>query len=111
MTPSEAVYKTLAATGIKGTRVAWPVGHVEPLPWFVYSMDRSDEYASDSNYYATWNVTVDLYEKEMDEKAETDIEAACRSFGPTQRTETWLKSESAYVISFTFTYTPKEGNQ
>lgn len=104
----DAVKKALDATGIKGTYIAYPFGHKEPLPWFAYTLEREDLYAANARYMSYWNVHVDLYESEVDADTEQRLEDACSSFGPVSRTVTWLSSEKAYVTGFDFTYIPEK---
>ena len=110
MTPDENVFATLSASGIRGTKVAWPDGNkVPPLPWFTYKrLKKGEVYADDSNYAKLQRYDISLYQAEPDEEPVDALEEAMRKIGPFACVESWVPMESAWVTSYTLTYHPLE---
>ena len=107
MTPDETVYSLLCESGLKGTKVGWPVGGAPPLPWFTYERRKGGEvFADDSNYAKMRRYDVDLYQREADEAVQEAFETALSTVGPYACTEEWISSENCWVTSYTVTYHP-----
>lgn len=105
MTPNEAVYTTLSATGLKGAQSAWPIGAAPPLPWFVYYREDGGEvFADDSNYSKLPRFRAELWTSQNDETVRASFEAALSEIGPFSTNEGWVPSENAYMVAYTFTY-------
>ena len=105
MTAKSDVYAALTATGIPGRYEAYAVGKSPPPPFFIYTVDSHGEFmADDSNYFEMPRVHVELYEHVSNPETEDLILAACRTFGPVQRTGNWVESEQCHVEQFDFTY-------
>lgn len=109
MTPREAVYSALTATGIPGTWMAWPTGKAPRLPWFVYMQEESGSFhADDTNYASLPRVRVELYQSAPDPEIEAKFEQAVASIGPYERYDDWSEDEDVGITAFEFTYTRKE---
>lgn len=107
MTPSQEVYQALTASGIQGTKIAYPLGGAPELPWFVYYIDKGGEvFADDSNYACLTRFTAELYMKENDPELKGRFEAAIATIGPFTSNESWLTQEGCYMASYEFTHNP-----
>jgi len=107
MTPDEEVFAALKASGLPGTKLAWQVGKAPPLPWFVYMRDKGGElFADDSNYERMVRFRAELYMKENDPATRAAFESAVSSVGPFSSVESWIPSESCYMVAYTFTHHP-----
>lgn len=105
------VYAACRSTGLQGTHFAYPEGTDVKPPFFVYKLDSGGEqFADDGNWYAMPRYRVELVERHIDPKAESDLLIALkRAFGPVRVYEDWSDSEHARIVSYYFTAT-KEGN-
>lgn len=111
MTPMEDVFQTLSATGIPGTRKAWPTGEAPALPWFTFSQrDGGSFHADDRNYAALPSVRVELYESWPDPETESLIESAIAELGPYERYDDWSPKEDCWITAYEFTYTRKDSH-
>lgn len=109
MTPDEHVYQALTGSGIKGTKVAWPLGGSPPLPWFTYRHDKKGEFfADDSNYAKMQRYDIDLYQKEPDDDERNAFEEALSTIGPYACIESWIPVESCWVTSYSVTFHPNQ---
>lgn len=109
--PHEHVFKTITeAAGIPGTLLAYPVGQVPPLPWFVYECeDGGDVRADDMDYAALPRFRVELFEEGRDTDLEDSIAEAIRAaYGPVDITESWDAEEHCRMVDYEFSYTIKE---
>lgn len=107
MTPDEVVFQALLTSGLKGTKVGWPIGGAPPLPWFTYKHKRGGEFfADDGNFAKMRRYTVDLYEKVPDEEVGERFEEALSIIGPYSENESFITTENAWVTSYTVTYHP-----
>lgn len=114
MSTRTEVYSALLACGIKGTEApGYPVGKAPPLPWFVYAVQPGKAFfADDSCWYGSYRVTVDLYQRELDEALEEAVSAVCARMGNLEEpAHTWLKTESVWVTTYEFEYHPEKGAQ
>ena len=101
----EAVFQALRASGIPGTRNAWPIGGAPPLPWFTYKRAKPYEvYADNSNYARMRRYYIDLYEAELDDALHDRFEECIEQIGPFSSYETWIPSENCWETSYTITY-------
>lgn len=109
MTPFEDVYATLSATGIPGTRLAWPTGKAPDLPWWVYRMEQTNTFCADNeNYSATPRFRVELYEAAPDPEVEGKIADAISQIGPYERYDDWSPDEKCLITAYEFTYAKEE---
>lgn len=105
MKPDEVVFSTLLSSGIRGTRVGWPIGGAPPLPWFTYKHRRGGEFfADDSNFTKMRRYEVDLYEKEPNDTTHESFEEALATIGPYAETDSFITPENAWVTSYVLTY-------
>lgn len=114
MDPYEHVFSTITeASGIPGTLLAYPVGQVPPLPWFVYECeDAGSVHADDSDYAAIPKFRVELFEEGRDKDLEGSIAAAIReTFGPVDIIDMWDEEEHCRMVDFEFAYTPLEDEE
>lgn len=110
MTDDARVYTALSATGLKGTKIAWPLGNAPPLPWFTYQRSRGGEiHADNDNYIEFPRYVAELYIRENDPELVEEFGRAVRTIGPFSRREQWLTSENCMVYRFQFTLTPERG--
>lgn len=108
MTPDETVYATLLESGLKGTKVAWPLGKAPKLPWFTYKRRKSGEvFADDRNYTKMQRYQIDLYQAEPDDEVVESFEEALGRIGPYAATEVWNAVENCWITSYTLTYHPE----
>lgn len=107
MTEDALVFSTLSGmTNLPGTKLAWPIGDVPSLPWFVYYRDRKGEvHADNDNYFLMPRYKAELYIKENDPELVDAFEEAVSTLGPYRHRETWLDSENCTMHTFTFTLT------
>lgn len=107
MTPDEIVFATLRASGLKGTKVGWPVGGAPPLPWFTYKHVKGGEFFADNSDYAFMRrYDIDLYQREPNDEEVERFEEAISHIGPYKCIETWEPGESCWITSYTVTYHP-----
>lgn len=107
MTPDETVYSLLLTSGLKGTKVGWPIGGAPPLPWFTYKHVKGGEFFADNGNYALLKrYDVDLYQKDADEEQREAFEEAVALIGPFKCVESWVPSENCWVTSYSVTYHP-----
>lgn len=107
MTNDERVFSTLTkATGLPGTKLAWPLGNAPNLPWFVYLLDKKGEvFADNDNYTIMPRYRAELYIRENDPELVALFESAVSTLGPYRHRESWLDSENCQMHSYTFTLT------
>lgn len=109
MSRFEDVFSVLTATGIPGTRMAWPLGKAPELPWFTYSMRQSNSFcADDTNYASIPRFRVELFEAVPDPETEGKIADAIASIGPYERYDDWSPDEKCFITAFEFTYAKEE---
>ena len=107
MTSDEIVYQSLLTSGLKGTKVGWPIGGAPPLPWFTYKRVKGGEFfADDGNYALMQRYDVDLYQKDADDTLRDEFERALDLIGPYKCVESWVPSENCWVTSYSVTYHP-----
>lgn len=81
MTPDERVFQTLSGV-CRGTYLAYKPGKAPPLPWFVYSRRRGEEFFADNDNYARLpRYTVELLLEESDPELVERFEQALSSLG------------------------------
>lgn len=107
MRTDKAVYRALSASGIPGTKKAWPEGGAPSLPWFTYEVeDDGVVFADDENSARLPVYRASLYEQSMDPDVEEAFEdAIAEAFGPFSCEEYWIESEGCWMTTYTFTYT------
>jgi len=107
MTPDECVYQTLITCGMRGTKTAWQLGQVPPLPWFTYKHVKGGElFADDRNYAKMHRYEIDLYQKECDEDEREAFEDVLTRIGPWKCLESWIPAENAWITSYSATFHP-----
>ena len=107
MTPEKAVYTTLLKSGLPGTKTEWHLGNVPPLPWFVYYRRKGSEVRADNENYAEMpRFRAELWMQSNDREVRDAFEEQLRLFGPFTTNESWVASENAYQVEYTFTYHP-----
>ena len=105
MTPDEHVYQTLLTSGIRGTKIGWPIGNAPALPWFTYKHKKGGEvFADDSNFAKMRRYEVDLYEREQSDEVREALEGALAQIGPFSETDSWITAENCWVTSYSVTY-------
>lgn len=115
MTPYEHVFMTVSALGIPGTLMAWPIadgsggGGAPSPPFFVYLRDEDGAFSADNSDYALIpTFRVELYESEPDLDLESRLADAIRAaYGPCRIDEGWVDSEHCRLVSYTFSFTPR----
>lgn len=107
MTDDALVFSTLTGmTGLPGTKFAWPLGDVPPLPWFVYYRDKKGEFHADNdNYYLMPRYHAELYITENDPDLVASFEEAVSTLGSYRHRVVWNSSENCTMHTFTFTLT------
>lgn len=107
MTFDETVFSLLSESGLKGTKVGWPIGGAPPLPWFTYKHVKGGEFfADDKNYALMQRYDVDLYQKDPDDEVRDRFEQALDLVGPHACIESWIPSENCWVTSYSVTFHP-----
>lgn len=109
MTDDARVYSALReATGLPGTKYAWPLGSAPPLPWFVYYRARGGEvHADNTNYHLLPRYVAELYLAENVPETVDAFEEAVRSLGTFTRRDEWLEGEGCMMHRFAFTLLPQ----
>jgi len=106
MRTDSAVFSALSASGIPGTKHAWPEGNAPDLPWFTYDLEDDGMLAADD---ANWQhmpvYRASLYQRASDRDTEDAFESALAGFGPFTREEYELEDEHALMTTYTFTFT------
>lgn len=107
MTSDQRVYQCVKATGIPGTKLAYPEGDAPAAPFFVYEVDDFGEtFADDGNWASTPRYRVELLERYGDAELETEVFDALRAeFGPVKVYEDWDTEDHCKVTSYYFTIT------
>lgn len=104
----EAVYSVLSESGLRGTKVAWPLGEAPSLPWFTYKrLKKGEVFADDRNYAKMQRYQVDLYQSDLDDEVVERLEAALDRIGPHSANEVWNAVENCWITSYTLTYHPE----
>lgn len=104
MTPDEFVFSTLKMSGLKGTKVGWPIGGAPPLPWFTYKRKKGGEvYADDRNWTRMRRYDVRLYQRELDDDVRDHFEEYVAMIGPFSSNETWIVSENCWETTYSLT--------
>ena len=107
MTPNEYVFSALSESGLPGTFQEWRQGKAPPLPWFVYRRTRGGFIHADNDNYAQLpRYRAELWMPTNDPDTREAFEDAVRSIGPFTSNESWVPSENAYQVEYTFTYHP-----
>lgn len=112
--PYEHVFTTITeASGIPGTLLAYPVGQVPELPWFVYECeDDGSIRADDSDYAALPRFRVELFENGRDKDLEDSIADTIReTYGPVDVTDMWDEAEHCRMVDYEFSFTIKEDEE
>lgn len=105
MTHDKAVYEALSASGIPGTKMAYPVGKTPALPFFVYMQESGGEtFADNKNYETLTRYRAELYQKDNDPSVREAFESAVAAVGPFTTNEGWIASENCYMTAYSFTY-------
>lgn len=108
MTPDDMVYATLLESGLKGTKIAWPLGKAPKLPWFTYKrLKKGEVFADDRNYAKMQRYQIDLYQAEPDDAVIESFEEALDRIGPHAANEVWNAVEDCWITSYTLTYHPE----
>lgn len=106
MRDDASVFSALSASGIPGTRHAWPKGNAPDLPWFTYDLeDDGLMTADDSNWSNLPVYRASLYERTRDPETEASFEQALSAIGPHTREEYDLDDEKCVMTTYTFTFT------
>lgn len=107
MTYEEALFKALTKV-CPGTYRAWRPGKAPPLPWFAYSLMRSDQFHADNtNYFRLPRYRVELLFEESDPKLVADFEQALSGIGTWSRYEAeYLDSEGCFMHDYRLSASP-----
>lgn len=107
MTSDETVFYVLTESGLKGTKVGWPVGGAPPLPWFTYQrLKKGEFFADDRNYEKMRRYQIDLYQRDADDDLRDDFEEYVAQLGPYTCVESWIPAEDCWQTSYTITFHP-----
>lgn len=92
----------LENTGLPHTYRFYPIGQVPPLPYLVWYLASSDNFAADDRVYKHAEVlVVELYTKEKDPDTEAAVEAVFNSVPLVwSRDETYLEDEKMYEVLY-----------
>lgn len=99
------LYATLTATGIPGTRDAYPEGEAPSPPFFIYVVDSHGEvFADGSNYAELPRYRVILVERNADAEVEEKLLKAIQAvYGPVKVIEDWIAEERTRNVNYYFT--------
>ena len=104
MSSDERVFQALAATGIPGTRGAWPIEERTEPPRFTYELrDGGVMHADNSNFAAFPRYRARLFMREWDETLVRAFEEAVCTIGPCSWGDGYDEEEGLSVAEFDFT--------
>lgn len=93
-----------AINGFTGKVVyrAWEEGQVPPMPFITYFYKEDDPFFADGVvYYASQNISINLFTKDKDEASEALVETALKNGGLTfAKSEENMPDEKCYCITY-----------
>lgn len=104
MMAHKLVAQSLKAFGLPFTLQAFPIGGAPKPPFICYeATGYGEQFANNTFYISAPKFAVELYEREADIALEDKLyDHLTSAFGGVERTEAWMESESARVVTYTF---------
>lgn len=94
---------TAVSTVVPCRHVSWGDEKKPKLPWAVYYTEDRPMGADDEMWAIRHDWTVELYEERRDAALEKKLgDAINQAFGPYRKDESWVKSESLLMVTYTF---------
>lgn len=96
--PIEKIKDILAEAGLPVTYYQWPEEGVPELPYLVWYLPSSDNFAADNKVYQRIErLNVELYARERDFDAEADLEAVLDEYELVwDKTSAFIETEEMY---------------
>lgn len=93
----------LGQTGLNKTYYSWPIGEAPALPYLVWYLPSSDNFAADDKVYShIEQLNVELYTKTKDFEIEAAVEAVLAANNMVwEREESYLEDENMYEVLYT----------
>ena len=97
----------LGQTGLSTTYYQWPEKQAPSLPYLVWYLPESDNFAADDKVYKRVDaLTVELYTETKDFATEATVEAVLDSWNMVwDKVETYLDDEKMYEVLYTMEIT------
>lgn len=101
----------LGQTGLSVTYYQWPEKEAPQLPYLVWYLPSSDNFAADDNVYKhIETLNVELYTETKDFTAEKVVEDVLDAWHMVwERTESYIESELMYEVLYTMEVTVENG--
>lgn len=108
----KTVKQAITAANLPSAHMAFPEGSAPDLPWCCFGLDSLSGFDADNTVFAkTKHWWIELYQRTSDETVESALETQIQNtFGPFNKTEVWIDSESVIQTTYTFTEIEKENN-
>lgn len=92
----------LGQTRLNNTYYSYPIGDVPALPYLVWYLPNSDNFAADDKVYKKKAVlNIELYTKTKDFATEAAVEAVLDAWGMVwEKTESYIESERMYEVLY-----------
>lgn len=92
----------LGQTGLSNTYYSYPIGNVPALPYIVWYLPNSDNFAADNKVYKKIEtLNIELYTKTKDFATEKVVEDVLDAWNIVwDKTETYLETEHMYEVLY-----------
>lgn len=93
----------LGQTGLRNTYYSWPEKQAPALPYLVWYLPNTDNFAADDKVYQRINaLNIELYTENKDFETEQIVEAVLDAWHIVwDKQETYLESEHMYEVLYT----------